>query len=168
MEQRIDDDHELARRVRQFGRRCVQTPMIYDVDNDFESLRSYIRQMKRWFIFPRQTMLPFLTPWEQAISLLGSISNLLPGLLALLALCTWRRSAFRALITSLSLFNAIYALCQVCSLQRSMPLRRWPLLPIVALLTPLQVLWALFSNEEIEWRGQRLRIPRGSKMEVMQ
>jgi ceramide glucosyltransferase len=167
MEHRIDDDHELARRVRQLGLRCVQTPMIYDVDNDFDSLQSYTRQMKRWFIFPRQAMLPFLTPWEQAISLLGSISNLLPGLLALLALCTWRRSTFLVLITSLSLFNAIYGLCQVCYLKRRMPLRRWPLLPIVALLTPLQVLWALFSNEEIEWRGQRLRIRRGGKMEVI-
>lgn len=167
LERRIDDDHELARRVRRLGLGCVQTPMIYDVDNDFDSLQAYARQMKRWFIFPRQAMLPFLTAWEQAVSFPGSISNLFPGLLALLALCTWRRSALRALLTSLSLFNAVYALCQARYLQRPMPLKRWPLLPIVALLTPLQVLWALFSNEEIEWRGQRLRIRRGGTMEVM-
>jgi len=41
------------------------------------------------------------------------------------------------------------------------------LLPIVALLTLLQVLWSLLSNEEIEWRGQRLRIRRGGIFEVL-
>ena len=167
LERRIDDDHELARRVRQIGLHCVQTPMIYDVDNDFDSLRSYTKQMKRWFIFPRQAMLPFLTVREQATSFICGIGNLLPGLLTLLVLITWRRSTLRALVTSLGLFSTVYALCQICYLKRRMPLLRWPLLPIVALITPLQVLWALLSDEEIEWRGQRLRIRRGGKMEVM-
>jgi len=58
-------------------------------------------------------------------------------------------------------------LCEACYLKRRTPLRRWPLLPIVALITPLQVLWSLLSNEEIEWRGQRLRIRRGGHMEVL-
>ena len=167
LERRIDDDHELARRVRQLGLRCMQTPMIYDVDNDFTSMQAYNKQMKRWFIFPRQAMLPFLTFGEQTASLIGSVSNLLPGVLALLVLCTRRRSALRGLCASLSLFSAVYAVCQLCYLKRHMPVKRWPLLPIVALITPLQVVQALFSSEEIEWRGQRLRIRRGGKMEVI-
>jgi ceramide glucosyltransferase len=167
LERRIDDDHELARRVRQLGLRCVQTSMIYDVDNDFDSLQAYGKQMKRWFIFPRQAMLPFLTLWEQAVSFIGGVSNLLPGMLALLALFTRKRSAFQAMCMSLALFSAVYAVCQLCYLKSHMPLKRWPLLPVVAIITPIQVLGALFSNEEIEWRGQRLRIRRGGKMEVI-
>jgi ceramide glucosyltransferase len=167
MEWRIDDDHEMARRVRHLGLRCVQTPMIYDVDNDFDSFQSYAKQMKRWFIFPRQAMLPSLTAKEQAISFLGSVSNVIPGILAVLAAYTRKRAAFRALITSLGLFGTIYTFCQVRYLQRSIPCTRWPLLLIVALFTPLHILWALLSNEEIEWRGQRLRIRRGGTMEEL-
>ena len=167
LERRIDDDHDLARRVRQQNLRCIQTPMIYDVDNDFDSLQAYNTQVKRWFIFPRQAMLPYLTPWEQATSFIGSVSNLLPGLLVLLALVTRKRSALRALGMCMGLFGAVYALCQLHYLKRHMPLKRWLLLPVVAFITPFQVLAALFSNEEIEWRGQRLRIRRGGKMEVV-
>ncbi|HLH62975.1 MAG TPA: glycosyltransferase [Ktedonobacteraceae bacterium] len=167
MEQRIDDDHELARRVRQLGLRCVQTPMIYDVDNDFDSLSAYNKQLKRWFIFPRQAMLPYLTRWEKTVSFIGSASNLLPALLALLTVFTRRRSALQALGMSLGLFIAVYAVCQLGYLKRHMPVKRWLLLPFVALIIPLQILKALISNEEIEWRGQRLRIRRGGKMEVL-
>ncbi|HZU68311.1 MAG TPA: glycosyltransferase [Ktedonobacteraceae bacterium] len=167
MEQRIDDDHELARRVRQLGLRCVQTPMIYDVNNDFDSLSAYNKQVKRWFIFPRQAMLPYLTRWEKTVSFIGSASNLLPALLVLLAVVTRRRSALQALGMSLGLFIAVYAVCQRGYLKRHMPVKRWVLLPFVALIIPLQILKALISNEEIEWRGQRLRIRRGGKMEVL-
>ncbi|QBD77909.1 glycosyltransferase [Ktedonosporobacter rubrisoli] len=167
MEERIDDDHELARRVRHLGLRCVQTPMIYDVNNELSSRTAYTKQMKRWFIFPRQAMAPYLTLREQGVTLLGSITQLIPALLALLALFTWKRPAFQALITSLGLFGAIYALGEICYLQRRTPASRWPLLPIVALLAPLQVLWSLAASPEIEWRGQRWRILRGGKMEVL-
>jgi ceramide glucosyltransferase len=167
LERRIDDDHEMARRVRKIGLRIVQTPMIYDVDNHFNSWQAYTKQMKRWFIFPRQALAPSLTRWEQIVTFLGSIGQLFPCLLALLFVCTLKGSAFRALATSLGCFGAIYALCELYYLKGRMPLRRWPLLPIVALLSPVQVLWALLSNEEIEWRGQRLRIRPGGKMEVL-
>jgi ceramide glucosyltransferase len=167
MEGRIDDDHELARRVRKLGLRNVQTPVIYDVDNDFVSWRAYSKQIKRWFIFPRQAMLPFMTTREQVISLLGSLGQLLPGLLLLLVLCTWKLSAFRALLASLGLFGAVYLLNEICYEKRRTPLRGWLVLPAVAVFVPLQILWALVSNDEIEWRGQRLRISVGGKMEVV-
>jgi ceramide glucosyltransferase len=167
MARRIDDDHDLARRVRKLGLRNVQTPVIYDVDNDFASWQAYSKQIKRWFVFPRQAMLPFMSTREQMISLLGSLGQLLPGLLLLLALATWKRSAFRALLASLGLFGAVYLLNEVCYEGRRTPLRGWLVLPVVALFVPLQILWALVSNDEIEWRGQHLRISVGGKMEIV-
>ena len=59
---RIDDDHELARRVRAHGLRIMQTPLLYDVTNLLDSFSAYRVQMRRWFIFPRQAMLPYLRP----------------------------------------------------------------------------------------------------------
>ena len=36
LDERIDDDHELARRVRRAGYRCVQSAVIYDVENHLD------------------------------------------------------------------------------------------------------------------------------------
>ncbi len=167
MESRIDDDHDLARRVRKLGLRNVQTPVIYDVDNDFASWRAYNKQIKRWFVFPRQAMLPFMSGRERVVSLLGGLGQLLPVLLLLLALSTWKPSAFRSLLASLGLFGGVYLFNEICYGRRRTPLGGWLVLPVIALFVPLHVLWALLSNDEIEWRGQRLRISIGGKMEVV-
>jgi len=84
-----------------------------------------------------------------------------------LALLTRRRSALWALGTSLTLFGTTYALCEQRYLQRHMPLHRWPLLFIVALWTPLHILWTIFLSNEVEWRGQRLRLHRDGTMEIL-
>lgn len=167
MEGRIDDDHELARRVRRCGLRNVQTPMIYDIDNHFSSGRDYEKQMKRWFIFPRQMMLPFMTPKEQGFSFLVTVGQLIPALLTLLVVFTLRRSALRALIISLGVFGAVQAVCEFAYLQRSTPIRRWPLLPLMAIFGPVHVLRVLLTKEEVEWRGQRLRIRIGGEAEIL-
>lgn len=167
MAERVDDDHELARRVHHAGLHVVQTPLIYDINNELPSFNAYLTQMKRWFIFPRQSMLPFLSRRDQWLVLLASISNLFPPLLLLLALLTGRRSAIAGIRTSLSLSATIYALCERRYLKRHTPPIGWLLLPAVVLLTPLHILTILFSNNEIEWRGQRLRIQRGGKMEAV-
>jgi ceramide glucosyltransferase len=164
---RLDDDHELARRVRQAGLRNEQTPLVYDVDNPLDTWQAYNGQLKRWFVFPRQMMLPQLTPREQAISFLGSAGNLLPGLLAALALTKRSRPAWAALVASLALFAASYAWCEACYLGRRTPWRRWPLLLVVALVTPWHVLSALFSDDVVEWRGQRLRVQRGGYAQIV-
>jgi hypothetical protein len=91
----------------------------------------------------------------------------LPGVIALLALLTRRRSAFWALGTSLILFGTTYALCEQRYLRHHMPLSRWPLLFIVALWTPLHILWTTFLSNEVEWRGQRLRLHRDGTVEIL-
>ncbi len=164
----LGDDHQLALRLRRIGLRSVQTPMIYEVDNDFPTFRAYAAQMKRWFIFPRQMLLPFIGWREQLVTLVGSVGTLIPGLLAVLTLVTWRRAAWKALAASLSFFGLGYALGEACYLKRRAPLRCWPFILLAALLAPFQVLWALFSKNEIEWRGQRLRIYRGDTYEVLE
>jgi ceramide glucosyltransferase len=167
LERSLGDDHQLALRLRQIGLRSVQTPMIYDVDNDFPTFRAYNAQMKRWFVFPRQMLLPFLGWRERLATLVGSIGTLIPGVLALLALAARRRAAWKALGVSLSLFCLSYALGETRYLKRRAPRQRWPLIPLVALLAPVQILWALLSSNEIEWRGRRLRVLRGDTFEVL-
>ena len=167
LEQQIDDEFEIARRVRQHGLRAVQTTLIYDVRNDLDSAHAYSRQFKRWFVMPRQAMLPSLGLQERLIFSLLSFTLPFPSFLALLALWRRNRAARRDTALSLALFGTVYALCERRFLDRRMPLRGWLLLPIVAFWTPLHILWLLLRNSEVEWRGQRLRLRRDGRAELL-
>lgn len=167
LEQQIDDEFEIARRARQHGLRAIQTPLIYDVRNDLNSAQAYSRQFKRWFVMPRQAMLPSLSLQERLIFSLLSFTLPLPSFLILLAILGRNRAAWRNAALSLALFGAVHALCERYFLDRRMPLRGWLLLPIVAFWTPLHIAWLLLRNNEVEWRGQRLRLHRDGRAEIL-
>lgn len=161
LENNIADDHILAEKVRGAKLLIVQTPMIYDVENHFNTFAQYAAQMKRWFVFPRQALMPLMSPKEQAITLALSAGNMIPSVLLITALLTRKRSAFAAFARSMAAFNIAYTLCEKLYLKRSTPLWRRPIVALIALLSPLQIIASLFSGDEIEWRGRRLRIERG-------
>ena len=165
--ERIDDDHELARRVRRAGLRCVQTPVIYDVHNDLAAFPDYANQMNRWFIIPKQTMVPQLTPYEQFVSLAGSLGNLLLPLLVIIALATRSRRALANLGACTALFAAVYALGERRWLRRRTPLPRWPWVIIAAFVAPLQALAALAGGDTFTWRGVRYRLHRDGRLEPL-
>jgi ceramide glucosyltransferase len=167
MRQRFDDDHELARRVRAHGLRNVQTPMIYDVDNRLDSLGEYHNQIRRWMLMPRQGMLPGLGRRERLALLLTSAGPLLPPLGALLALVAPRKATLAALGLSLGAFALVYAAIERGYLGRSMPVGRLPLLPLLAVATPVHVALAALGDDSVRWRGQRLRIERGGGFSVL-
>lgn len=162
---RFDDDHELARRVERQGLRNVQTFVIYDVDNQLDTLDGYANQMRRWFTIPRQVMNPCLTPHQQAASLLGSAGNLIPPLLVALVLT--RRTPPAPLLTSLAIFSAVYAWCERRWLGARTPLRCWPLLWLSAIIAPVQAIAGLLGGDTFSWRGQRIRLHRGGRFEVI-
>ena len=164
---RIDDDHELARRIRAHHLHAVQTPLIYDVDNRLPALRDYAAQMKRWFVIPRETLLPGLSRWERTASAVGSIGTFVPALQALVALASGTRPATRALGRCLALFCAVYAWCDLRHLDRVTPPGRWPLVPLSAVIAPWQIAAALLGSAKVTWRGQRLRIARGGRFQVL-
>lgn len=168
MEQQIDDDFELARRLQHHGYRAVQAPVVYDISNDLPSLRAYHRQLTRWFVLPGQSMFPSLTPRQRNIAFLTAGPALvIPPTLLILALLGRRRSSWSALAVTLGTFGASYAITERRYLHGRMPSRRWPLLPILALLTPAHALATMASRNEVEWRGQRLRITRDGRYEVL-
>jgi ceramide glucosyltransferase len=161
MKGRIDDDHDLARQIRKLGLRNVQTPVIYDVSNALPTWDALRAQLKRWFVFPRQCMVPYMTGRERAVSALGSAGMFVPGVLATLALTTRRRGAWGALVLALALAAGGDWLLERRYLGRRTPSRRWLLHPLVVAGAPFGVLWALLSDDTVEWRGQHLWIERG-------
>jgi ceramide glucosyltransferase len=165
LERHIDDDYAIAERLREHGLHLVQTPLVYNVDNELRSRKAYEVQLNRWFVLAQQAMMPLLSPRERIIPLISSFPIVLPTIISLLALLTRSRSALRSLITVLGIFGATYTVCEIRYLRHRTPPHRWPLLIIIALLTPLQMLKAVLSGDEIEWRGQRLRISRDGRFE---
>ena len=163
LENNAGDDHVLARKIRDMGLRAVQTPMIYDVENHLNEMAGYAAQMKRWFIFPRQMLLPMLTLREKAVTFGLSAGNLIPSLLLLLSLLTRRCTSLNALGRSMAAFSVVYALCERLYLDRTTPLRRWPVVVLTALVAPAHIAIALFSGNEVEWRGRRIRIEVGGE-----
>lgn len=169
MESRFDDDHELARRLKAIGLKSVQTPVIYKVSNEFFSFAAYANQIKRWFVMPRQAMVDYLSLKDTLISYSLSCGLFIPSLAAILALIFPSSITIFSLLTILLIYLAVYAICSYFYLPESMPLQRIILLPIVAIVTPIQIFWALlFGNNEITWRGQRLRIEKGGNFQVIE
>ncbi len=163
----IDDDFAFARRLRAIDATIVQAPVVYDVDNDLASWPIFARQLRRWFVLPRQAMVGALTGYEAASGIVVSMGVLLPPLVALLATLARRRSGALALGGCLTTY-ALAAQASERLLQNPAPRPRGRLWthPLVALILPVGTLAAaLFANDEVEWRGQRLRIARGGRYE---
>lgn len=165
MGNRADDDHELARATKRLGLRLLQTPLIYEVDNYLSSFHAYRAQMKRWFVMPRQSMLPGLTRKESMLMMLTGADIWVPLLLAVLALVPHRPGSLLALMASLGILYVVNELCGRLYTGHPTP-RRWLFLPVLsAILAPVLILLAIFGDDHIEWRGQRLRLHRGGQME---
>ncbi len=163
----IDDDFAFARRLRAIDATIVQAPVVYDVDNDLASWPIFARQLLRWFVLPRQAMAGALTGREATSGIVVSLGVLLPPLVALLAALARRRGGALALGGCL----ATYALATQANerlLQNPAPRPRGRLWthPFVALILPVGALAAaLFADDEVEWRGQRLKIAPGGRYE---
>lgn len=168
MDGRIDDDHELARRLRRHGLGSAQTPMIYDVANDLPTAAAYLAQMQRWFVLPRRLMAPYLAPHDQLATVVGGAGMLLPSLIALLALLARTRGALAGLATTLAMFLIAYLHTERRYLGRATPPGRLPIVALGGLLAPLQIVWALLAGDQIVWRGQRLRLGRDGAVEVLE
>ena len=167
MARRIDDDHELARRLQAIGLKSIQTPLIYHVSNELASYQEYAGQVKRWFVFPRQAMTPHLALYQKALTYGLSLGLWLPTVAGLLALFSPSATTLLSLLLIAAIYVGVYLFCAAVYLKHSTPLSRLPLALIVATLMPLHILWALLvPDTTIMWRGQQLRIERGGSFQA--
>lgn len=164
MERRIDDDSHLGRQLMAAHLRLVQTPVIYRVHNEFATWSAYAAQIKRWFIFPRQTVMPYLSPRQQLLSSLLSMGVILPVLALLLTLFAPSWSTIRNLFVVGLCFWSELTVISIFYLHEHVPFKAWLLTLITLFVAPLQMVWALlFAAPVIQWRGQTLRIARGGE-----
>lgn len=164
---RLDDDHDLARRLRAAGLRLVQTPLRYEIANDLPDLAAYTGQLKRWFVFPRQMMLPYLTRRETLMSGILSPGLFLPGFSLLAAVRQPTRMTLGALVAVVGFAAGLYAVLERSFGLGRTPVRGWLLFPLMLLLTPLHIIAILlWPGNEVIWRGRRLNVRRGGRYEV--
>lgn len=164
---RQDDDHEIARRLRHHGYRLCQTNLIYQVDNNLPNRKSYLAQFKRWFVFPRQTMLPYLSVKEKLVTGFTSISTFIPGFLlvfALIQIPQYFFAGFLPFLVAVAIFFCFHFPLEKIFLKPKSPgWIRWPLSVISLIEAPLEILLGLFSDNTIEWRGQRMELHKNGK-----
>lgn len=166
LEDYLDDDFVLAQRLRMTGLRPLQTPVVYDINDLTRSWRDYATKFKRWIILPRQAMAPFLTPWQRVAAFLATPATiLLPSALGVIALVTRRRIPAYALGATLGAYAATHEVTRRRFLRRAMPRQRWLLLLYTVLVTPIHAALTLLGGNEIEWRGQRMRVYRDGHFE---
>ncbi len=167
MEGLLNDDHEIARRVRSLGLRLVQTPAIYDVNNDLPTIAAFHRQIHRWFVFTGRMLWPMTSGYERLVSSLFSLANLFPACLLLLMLRVHSLETLLCLSAALIVAAVMAGVCASRFLSRRPPLHRWPLLLWVILATPWQALLTMLAGSKVGWRGQHIRVFKDGTYEVL-
>jgi ceramide glucosyltransferase len=168
LEHLVADDFAIAQRFRAHGYRLAQTPLRHAISTHVPGPRQYFRLLKRWFIFPRETVMKAL-PWPALVVSygLGLLPALLPlCLLVYLAVWTsWGAAAYVALYLGHTYAIALHF--NVRYLRRATPWRRSWLVPLVQVLLPVHLLIALFSGQRIVWRGHVMQIERGGRFRFL-
>jgi ceramide glucosyltransferase len=169
LETTLADDFAVAQRFRSHGYRLAQTPLCHAISTTVRGPEQYLSLMKRWFIAPRESILRHVSHKDRLIVYgLGLVPALFP-----LALLLW-------LLAQPSLWTALYALLYVGynyaifgSLNRrylhsAAPWQTSWLVPVLQVIFPIQLLFALFSPQRINWRGNIIQIERGGSFHYVQ
>jgi ceramide glucosyltransferase len=162
LEPLLSDDFAIGMRVRQHGLRLAQTPLRHGISTYVTGPRHYFNLMQRWLIFPRESLMHYLTRREQAVFYGTALLPLFFPWLAVGCALLWPAPWTLALALVYFIYDyAIFAHLNVAYLRRASPWRHSWLVPVVKLLLPLQAVVALLSPQRIVWRGNLLQAGRG-------
>lgn len=158
-EQRLDDDNHLAVQLTRRGYTLVQSSVQYTVHNYFESFGGIFNQLKRWMIFPQQTILPYLSLKKKTIVLLICIDFLLPFVLILSIPFVSGLEKIIFLTSLLCLIYLSYLGMNVFKKEKDLSLRELLWLPLVAILAPVVMVFLTLTNDHVfKWRGKTIKL----------
>jgi ceramide glucosyltransferase len=165
----LADDFAVAHRLRAHGLRLRQTPTLHGISTTVRDARHYTSLMRRWFVFPRESIMRYVGARDQVVlHALGTVPALLP--LALLGAVA-RRPSWRATgyaILTLGHHLLVFIAIDRRYLGRATPRRWWWTVPVVEAVFPVQLLAALAAPQRITWRGHRITVERGGTFRVTQ
>lgn len=161
MEDRIDDDHEIARRTTALGLGCMQTRVIYDVGNDMPDRKAFNNQMKRWFVIPRQTLFPHMSAWQHCSTTALNLMNFMPPVVLLMAVFGASAYALSCFAVMFAAYALVHFWMSVQYLKLGHVATQLYTLFIVMILVPFQIIAALLSRDTFQWRGQTFTMRNG-------
>jgi ceramide glucosyltransferase len=167
LERTLADDFAIAQRVREHGLRLIQTPLRHGISTQVKGPRTYLNLIQRWFIFPRESLMRYLSLREQCV-LYGT--TLLPTFFPLLLFFSllWRPSRAKVIFAALyaSYDLGIFTHFNQWYLRNASPLRTAWYVPLLRIIFPLQLLIALVSPQRIQWRGHIIDVEKGGKFSM--
>jgi ceramide glucosyltransferase len=159
----LSDDFAIGQRFRENGYKLAQTPVRHGIRTYVRDSRHYYGLIRRWFVFPRESLLRHLHGRDLAVLLaLGIGANVLP-LLALGTLAVFP-SLPGLLAVAAMLAHSGYVTTRINRdyLGGATPTRFLPLVLLVQLIFPLQLLGALLTpGQPIRWRDKVMEAERG-------
>jgi ceramide glucosyltransferase len=164
----LADDFAIASRFRAHGFRLAQTPLCHAISTSVHGPRQYLSLIRRWFIFPRESLLRHLSGYDRIV-LYGM--GVLPAVFPLLLLLALKLKPSPQLWAYFLLyfghstlafrhFNAAY-------LRRATPARYLWAAPVLELLFPIQLIAALVARQRIVWRGHVMQVERGGAFHII-
>ncbi len=169
LEGMLADDFAVAQRVREHEYELAQTPVRHAICTYVTGPGQYFSLMRRWFIFPRESLMRQLG-WCELLVLYGL--NLLPALYApgLLLALALRPSAGLAGVTALyfAYSYAIFADLNARFLGGTSPWRGSWWVSVIQATFPIQLMLALLAPQRIRWRGHVIEARRGGGLRFIE
>lgn len=169
MKQILADDFAIAHLCHTYGYKLAQTPVCHGISTQVQDAKHYTSLLQRWFIFPRESILRHVSPFDQAILfIIGVLPTLFPLLLLLSLLFRpgWTKFMYTLLYFGCSL--TIIEHLNKAYLHRSTPLEKRWWIPVMLVLIPIQILIALLSPQRVNWRGHIVQVERGGGFKYIQ
>lgn len=158
----FSDDFAIAHLCRTHGYYLAQTPVCHGISTQVRDRAHYFSLLLRWFVFPRESILRYVSPRDRILVYLFGIAPTLFPLFLVLALL-FRPSRLKLAYTLLY-FGCSWAIVDEFNkkyLQHAQPAHKTWLIPIMFVLIPVQIVCSFFLPQRANWRGNVVQIEPG-------
>ena len=168
MDNQFHDDNELAVRLMNHGYTCFQTKVIYKVHNYLATLGLLNKQLKRWFMMPRKSILQNATATQKIVTSLLSLDFFIPLVAMIWATISMSVTHIISFAFILTVFIVIDQIHIKYNLKLPFQLSNLLLYPFVVCIIPLMVLVTFVTpNSHIYWREQKIKLKDNGFFEVV-
>ncbi len=158
----FSDDFAIAHLCRIHGYSLAQSPVCHGISTQVRDAAHYFNLLQRWFVFPRESILRYVSFRNRMLVYLSGITPTLFPLFLLLALLL--RPSRSKLIYTLLYFSCSWAVVNELNkkyLRHAQPANKAWLVPIMLVLIPIQIVFSLFLPQRANWRGNIVQVEPG-------
>ena len=158
----FSDDFAIAHLCRTHGYNLAQAPVCHGISTQVRDARHYFNLLQRWLVFPRESILRYVSSRDRMLVYLFGIVPILFPLFLLLALLL--HPSWSKLVYTLLYFGCSWAIVDELNkkyLRRAQPADKAWLVPIMFVLVPVQIVFSLFLPQRANWRGNVVQVEPG-------